>query len=259
MEENALPVATPVAEASAPVVEAPAEIENQEGDEKKPEEAKPEKTPEQRRIAQLEKAIDRKTKRAAIAEARLEELQRGLTQHQVEANNRGEGDDSEILKIPRAEALKLIEQEALKRAPTIAKQQARESQLRAAAVNLKQALGEDFYELTDELGRVFNQPRQLDVLQAENPADLVRYLTDPENADEADAIAAMTHFEAGRAIAKLESKLAAAKAKPEASKAPAPIQPVRGSAKVTSGPQDSDPLDVWVKKERARLAALKKA
>ena len=53
---------------------------------------------------------------------------------------------------------------------------------------------------------------------------------DPDNADEAASISKMNALQAGRAIAKIELKIAAAKsnAKPKPSNAPAPIEPVRG-------------------------------
>jgi hypothetical protein len=142
-------------------------------------------------------------------------------------------------------------------APTIASKRAQDDATRQAATALRKELGEDFESLTDELASVFSAPRQLDVLQAENPAALVRYLADPEHADEAEAIAAMSHFQAGRAIARLEAKIAAAKVEPKASKAPAPLEQIKGRGPSPSEPDDKDSIDVWVRKERARLAKLR--
>ena len=190
-------------------------------------EKKTEKTPEQREIERLRRGIDRRTRQLAEARAMA-----GLTRPHQPAQNTPQ-DDGEKLSLSRAEAQRMIEEEALKRAPEIAKRQAEEQHLRNSAVALQKTLGDEFEELTDALADVFSAPRQLDVLGAENPAALLRYLTDPEHVDEAKAIADMSHFQAGRAIARIEAKLKAAEAKPKLSKAPAPLEAVRGSGPTT--------------------------
>ena len=243
-DEVVLPVAeTPKVDAAPESVAAPVEAPA----------PKPEKTPEERERARMQRGIDRRTRQLAEARAENEQLRRGLTQAPIGAHNRPDDGDSETVSLSRKDADRLIEERALQRAPEIAKRLSADEQTRASAIALRKQLGDEFEELTDELATVFSAPRQLDVLQAENPAELLRYLTDPDHADEADAIAGMTHFQAGRAIAKLESKLAAVKAKPQPSKVPPPLEAVRGSGPVTKAPGDMTDAEYakWRKSARA--------
>lgn len=253
--EDEVVVAAPVAPVNeAPQGEAkqPGEGTQQAAEGDKPADDKPAKTPEQREIERLRRGFSRKVERLGRLEAELDHYRR-LTPAQVGADNRAQAGDSETLTLSRAEIQRLIEQEARTKAPEVAKKLAQDEQFKSAASSLKQSLGDQFEELTGELAEVFTAPRQLDVLQAENPAALIRYLTDPDNADEAESIAAMSHFAAGRAIAKLEAKLAAAaSAKPQASKAPAPLEPVKGSGPVTKSLSDL-PFDEFVKARNKQL------
>lgn len=252
-----------VVETAAPAPAAPAVQESQqdtpqtegsdkpEGEGDKPAE-KPAKTPEQREIERLRRGFSRKVERLGRLEAELEHYRR-LTQQPVGMDNRQQADDSEKLTLSRAEVQRLIEEEALKKAPEVATKLQRDEQFKSAAQSLRQSLGEQFEELTGELAEVFAPARQLDVLQAENPAALIRYLTDTDHADEAEAIAGMTHFQAGRAIARLEEKLkAAAVTKPQASKAPAPLEPVKGAGPVTKSLADMS-FEEFVKARNKQL------
>jgi hypothetical protein len=64
-----------------------------------------------------------------------------------------------------------------------------------------------------------------------------RRLTDPDNADEAERIARLDPVQAGRAIAKLEARISdKPKLTQKVSKAPAPLEAVRGQ-----GPSTKDP------------------
>jgi hypothetical protein len=246
--------------------------ENQElNDDGTPKEAakateKTEKTEAERERARMQRGIDRKTRQAAEARAQAEqlrreneELRRQLTPRPIGVNSQSESDDSDRLTFTKAEAAKFIEEEARKLAPTIAKQLTTEEQIRSAAQSLKQELGEEeFDELTDELGDVLPAEKQLALLSSKNPAQLVRYLADPDNAVEAKSIAAMSDFQAGMAIAAIEAKLAAKPLKPEVSKAAEPLRPVKQSGPANDPlPKDSDPPDVWYQKEYARVNKLR--
>lgn len=74
-----------------------------------------------------------------------------------------------------------------------------------------------------------------------------------DNPDEAQRIINLPPIKMAAALAAFS-----ARAKPEqaVSKAPAPIKPIGGTAK-SSTPDDNDPIDVWVSKRRAELAAKK--
>lgn len=95
-------------------------------------------------------------------------------------------------------------------------------------------------------------PALYELMEADNGPDIMHHLY--ENPDEADAIAALSPRAQIRAIGRLEAKLAAAPPKPKTpSKAPAPIAPVSGKAAPANDiPQDSDSIDDWMRKERAR-------
>jgi hypothetical protein len=246
VEEVVLPVA------EAPKVDA-APVDTVAAPEVTEPEAKPEKTPEQREIERLRRGIDRKTRQLAETRARLDS---GLTQQPMQDHNRQQVGDSETVSLSRADAQRLIEQEAAKLAPTIASKQAQDEQARSSATALRKELGDEFEELTDELSMVFSAPRQLDVLRAKNPAELVRYLTNEDNADEAAAIARMSHFEAGYALAELGLKLkaerAAREAKPQPSKIPPPLEAVRGSGPVTKTLADM-PYEEFVEARKKQL------
>jgi hypothetical protein len=93
------------------------------------------------------------------------------------------------------------------------------------------------------------------VLQVSDaPDDLLYHLG--KNTDLAEELADLTPIQLAKKLARIESAMAEAR-KPQVSKAPKPLEPVKPKSGGTSEPSDSDPPEVWLKKERARLAALK--
>jgi hypothetical protein len=178
-----------------------------------------------------------------------------LTTPQKGADYQSQVDDSEPLSLTKAELAKMIEDGANKLAPTIAKQKATEEQIRSAALSVRESLGNDEFEtITDELADIFPQDKQLTLLQAENPAELIKYLADPDHASEAEKLSSLSDFQFGLAVAKLQTKLAAKTAKPQSSKAPEPLTLSRATASANSAlPQDSDSIEVWNAKEAARM------
>jgi hypothetical protein len=240
-----------------------AEVEAKTGDDEiKPDaEAKPTETTEERERIRLERALERnkREKREARAELhRLREENARLTKPIAPVNNEG-ADDSEPLSLSRAQLDALIDQRANEIAPTIAQQRATEQQIHEAAIAVREALGEDdFEDLTSDIGNVFPANKQLALLQAEKPAELIRYLADPENSKEARQLSGMPDFQFGIAVARLQDKIAAKPAKPEASKAPEPLSNIRQSAPANDpAPKDSDSMETWIKKENARLNKLR--
>jgi hypothetical protein len=69
-------------------------------------------------------------------------------------------------------------------------------------------------------------------------------------------LAEMTERQRTRRLALLETEIA--KKPATRSKAPTPLSPLNGNAR-SDGPSDNDSVDDWVKKERARIEAKKKA
>lgn len=211
--------------------------------EKPPEEPKKEKTPEEREISRLRRRVDNLTKRLYQGAERTQPLQT----EKIERDNQSDASDSDSLTLSRAELDKLIDQEATKRAPTI-KQQADEIEHRRTVVQglAKEWGQEKFDALASDLDDAFDgladrsgkpKPATDAIFESDDPKALIEYLADPENAAEAEAIGRMNPVQAGRAVAKLEARLSAKKAetKPQASKAPAPLESIRGEGTVAVG------------------------
>lgn len=86
------------------------------------------------------------------------------------------------------------------------------------------------------------------LLDADQPAKLIHYLgTNPEEAAEFEGL---SPAQIGRRLAKLEAKLTA---EVKTSAAPVPLKPVRPTGAPSDLPSDTDDIETWMKKERARL------
>ena len=114
---------------------------------------------------------------------------------------------------------------------------------------------EKYPDIEDRLEAISDIEMPAGALQAIAESDLgpdiLSHLAD--NPKECQRIAALSPLAAIREIGKLESKL---EAKPEpkktTSKAPTPINPGGGGSPVDDTPQDTDTMDEWIRKERAR-------
>lgn len=221
----------------------------------KTEEAKPEKTPEQRALARAERKIDRLVRQREELRAQLGRPANAqdLQDRAIDGTNRQQQDDSDSVSLSRAELQRLVREEATKLAPAIKEQQAEIEQRQKVVQGLAKSWGQEKFDtlaadLDDAFGGLANakgQPKPATdaIFEADDPASLIEYLADPDNSDEADAIARMSASQAGRAIAKLESRLAEqkAEAKPKPSKAAAPLEPIRGDGKSSNERAPSDP------------------
>jgi hypothetical protein len=207
-------------------------------------EAKKEKTPEQREIDRLRRRVDNLTRqkyelRAAVPAA-------GQPQQQDQA------DDDEPVTLTRAELSQRIAEQAKQLAPTMREQQAEAERRHGVVTSLAKEWGQEKFnnlsaELDDAMGGLVDRrgapkPATDAIFEADSPKDVIEYLTDPDNADEAATISSMSALQAGRAIAKIEQKVEAAKskAKPKPSNAPAPIEPARGGGVPNSMPDPSN-------------------
>jgi hypothetical protein len=273
--DNALPQATEVAPASdqanAEALDTSNELtEAAEGQDKlDAEPAKKEKTPEEREIARLRRGIDRKTRQLAEARAAMQSNapQAAVTREQPTGTNTATQADDEPIKLSRAELAQLVKQEAEKLAPTIRSQQAEIEHRKSVVDGLAKEWGQEKFdtfasELDDVLGGLAGRdgkpkPATDAIFESEMPKALIEYLTDSDNAEEAEALANANDRQAGRLIAKLEVKLAAAKPdKPQRSNAPAPLEPIKGGGKTTSSMPDPANTKAYMKwaneQERSR-------
>lgn len=229
-----------------------------EGEENKEEAPKKEKTPEEKEIARLRRRVDNLTKRLYQSGANQ---QRDLQTDAIERTTRTEQSDSEELRLSRAELQKLIDQRAKELAPTL-KQQSDEMESRRKVVEkLSESWGQEkFDQLASDLDDAFGgladrsgkpKPATDAIFEADDPAALIEYLADPENSDEAEAISRMNPIQAGRAVAKLELKVAAKRAeqkaadKPKRSNAPAPIESAK-SGGAANGMPDPSNTKAWI-------------
>jgi hypothetical protein len=253
LSETVLPVATEPA-ASEPVetnvveqVAAEVSADAAPQDEKPAEqEDKPAKTQEQREIERMRRKIDRLVRQRE--ELRALSQQRPLAQSSNEEDNRPDASNSDTLTLSRAEAQRLIELRARELAPVVGQQQAAIEHRQKVVSRLATDWGQERFDaLASDLDDAFgglrdasNAPRPVvDALfEADDPKQLIEYLADPDNSDEAAALARLPAVSAGRAIARLEAKLAErkSKVKSEPSKIPAPIELPRGQGSVTKDP-----------------------
>jgi len=221
------------------------------GDEADKSEKKAEKTAEQREIERLRRGIDRKTRQLAEARAHLGAARQVQPQRQA-------ADDNEPLTLSRAELQQMVTDEAQRLAPTLRSQQAETERRQGVIQSLAKSWGQErFDQVASDLDEAFDgladsngrpKPAIEAVFESDNPARVIEYLADPENADEAERIARMSAAQAGRAIARLEDKLSAqaAKDKPQHSKAKPPIEPIRGQGGVATAPDPSD-TKAWIR------------
>jgi hypothetical protein len=237
---------------AAPVEETKAEGEQTEQTE---EPKKPEKTPEQRELDRARRKIDRLVRQR-------EELRAVLQQRPVSDTNHTEQDDGESLTLSKAELQRVIKAEAEKLAPTMQAQKAEIEHRQKVVQTLAKSWGQEKFDqiasdLDDAFGGLADQrgapkPATDAIFEADDPKALVEYLSDPEHAEEAANIARMNAISAGRAIGKIEAKLAAMKAesKPQRSSAAAPLSAVRGAGTVnTAAPTDVKAYMAWANKQ----------
>lgn len=258
-QETALPQAETSAEASGqPVAEQleQSNESNQDGQEPKEQVEKKVKTEQEREISRLRRRVDTLTRQKYDREAQLQQLQSQAPRRNNDDQH--ESQDDEPVQLSKRELQDLIDRRAKELAPTIKQQDAEIEHRKAVVQNLSKAWGQEkFDSLASDLDAAFEgladrsgkpKPATEAIFESEDPASLIEYLADPENADEAEAIARMDHLKAGRAIAKLELKLSALKedAKPQPSKAPQPIEPARGKGTVNTAPDPKD-TKAWMK------------
>ena len=267
MNTDVLPSADTTAEVGEPteILDQPAETSTEtptEGDQVE-KEARPEKTPEQRELDRARKKIDRLVRQREELRAQVPRAQ-NLRPGQIAGTNQQPQDDSEPLTLTRAKLQQIVQEEAARLVPAIKEQQAETEQRQKVVASLAKSWGrERFDELAEDLDRSFGgladahgrpKPATDCIFEADDPAALIEYLADPENDEEAEALGRMNDRQAGRAIAKLEAKIAGRSDKPRASNAPRPLNAVRGTGSVDKDPSAmSDPeFAAWRRRQIAQ-------
>lgn len=245
-ETTALPGAAPAAEVSSSA-EGEAATLNQTTDAAETTEGgeKPQKTPEQREIERMRRRIDRLTRTRYELEARLQsspvrgyESQRGPDDNQAQAEA--------PISLTREQLQRIVTEQAQRLVPQYEEQRSVQAKRERTVAELGKAWGaEKFDAIAADLDEVVGglrdsrgQPKPIAdaIFESENPRGVIEYLTDPDHADEAEALARMNHAQAGRAIGRIEARLEAqaAAAKPAPSNAPKPLEPLRSQGGVKS-------------------------
>jgi hypothetical protein len=204
------------------------EADKPEGEKAEGESAKKEKTPEQREIERLRRRVDNLTRQ----KYELRAGQQQPVQQQTPAN------DEEPVTLSRAEIERMVAERAAKLAPTISEQKSEIERRQAVVKSLAKTWGqEEFDAKASDLDAVFNgladtrgrpKPATDAIFEADDPKAVIEYLTDPDNADEAERIASLSPSRAAREITLLDAKLKTTPDKPQPSKAAKPIEAIRG-------------------------------
>ena len=205
-----------------------------------------EKTAEQRELARLRRRVDNLTRQKY-------ELRAAVTPAQQQQQQHADENDDEPVSMTRAELQRHIAEQAKQLAPALTQQQAVVDRRQGVVTSLAKEWGaEKFDTLASDLDDVFGgladrsgapKPATDAIFESDNPKGLIEYLTDPDNVEEAERIATMSPTQAGRAIARIEDKIAAAgkAGKPKPSNAAAPLEaPRNGAGKTSSMPDPSN-------------------
>lgn len=208
-----------------------------------------EKSPEQRELARLRRRVDNLTRQKYEARAAIPAPQQ---------QQNAEADDDEPVSMTRAEMQRHIAEQAKQLAPALTQQQAVADRRQGIVTSLAKEWGDDkFNTLASELDDVFGgladrsgmpKPATDAIFESDDPKGVIEYLTDPDNAEEAERISTMSPIQAGRAITRLEDKLKAAKgnSKPKPSNAAQPLEAPRNGAGKTSPMPDPSNTKAYI-------------
>lgn len=231
-QENVLPSAEAMpADAVAGDQAEQAQLPENQTEGEEGQEQKPERTPAERELAKATRRINNLVRQREEARARAQQLETEFQRLRPVADTASIQEGDEVT-LTRDQLKQLVQEHAKRIAPEISSQAAQQKELVAAASKLQKELGSDWQAVTEDLASLMGDDLQLAVLSADAPAELARYLTDPDNSDEAEAIGRMSPIQAGRAFAKIEAKLAAKQtaSKPR-SNAASPLESIRSGGK----------------------------
>lgn len=210
-------------------------------------------TEEQKTIRRLQRRIDRLTAGRGAAQREAELLRADL-------ERRGQGQQAQEEGQPKGQEPQDIDRLATERAQQLHRQQSIADRANAVLDSGRKLQGfdqavnvvADEVPFTDRKG--VPTPFIEAVLDTDKPAELLHWLGN--NPDEAAAFANLTPSQIGRRLAKLEERIA--REAKSTSSAPTPLRPVQSRSTAGAEPQDSDSIEDWMRKDRARTAALRK-
>jgi len=195
----------------------------------------------------FERKMDRLYKTAAEQKARADYLERQLEELKPKPEVKFDGlkiedFDYDVDKYANAKA-KAAEEAAIKRYQEEQQSKTQKQQMEQLSTSWEESISkieekyDDFSDIVGELKPINHLT--IAIMQAENGPDIAYYLG--KNVKEAERLAKLDPVTAIREIGKLEAKLLSQPVQPkEPSKAPAPIEPVIGTKKVSKSFLDDD-------------------
>lgn len=266
MSDDTTPINEPVPQDDKPAPEAtqshegeakPADVSDQtEQTTSEDDQPKKQKTPEEREISRLRRRVDNLTRRLYQGQ-QAPQRARDLQSDANERDNRDEQRDDQQLSLSRKELQDLIDMRAREIAPLIKERESEIEHRRSVVTRLEKTWGREKFDalasdLDDALGGLQDANGRptaaVDaIFEAKNAAALIEYLADPDHADEAESLSRMSPVRAAMKVAELSASLAqTAQAKPQASKASPPIEPIKAGGTSNSMPDPSD-VKAWIR------------
>lgn len=211
------------------------ESETEQQPQEQPEGDKPKAEDRDKSIQRMNRRMDRITAARYQAEARAQELERKLAQY--EQRDRPEAEAQQI----RPEDIERI---ATERALQLREMEAVVERSRAIRDALVKEVGQDnlpklLEVVTEEAGPLVREDQRWTPLgeaiaDSDDPAKLIAYLG--QNPEAAESLRGLSAAQLGRRIARIELQMKAPEPKP--SKAPKPLEPLKGSADIQKDPTE---------------------
>ena len=187
-------------------------------------------------------------------------------QRRIERNLRTQLEEQRVAVAPKREAFQDEDAYTEAQIEHRAEQLAREKLQQRERAEQSERMAESFQEKAEKASERYpdfsvvvgnpalsiNEPMAEFISESDLGPDIAYHLG--KHPLDAARIASMSPVKAARELTRIENELAS-KPKAKPSNAPEPIKPVGTRGKPTSSamPSDDDPVDVWMKKEQARL------
>lgn len=205
------------------------------------EDAKDEKSPEQKELERLRRQLTKRDRTQGKLHQELQQARERLSQ--LETAETRETPKESVDPVVLAREIALVEK-VTEKSNQIAKEGSKRFPDFMDAVA---AVAEELGPLFDQRGRP--APAMEAILDSDKPVDLLHFLG--KNPDLASELEGLTPAQMGRRIARLETQMAE-QAKPKTSAAPKPLEPVKGGASDNELRSDlSD--EEWMRRREAQL------
>lgn len=220
--------------------------------------------PEKPKPDPVQRRIDRLTREKYQLRARLEELERRVSEPAPKA--------AEPQGAPKLEQFESFDDYVSAKAEWVAEQkfrtltesqqrEAREQQAQRQQAEVSQSWQQriesarssvpDYDEIIESADVVLSPAMGQAIVESEQGPMVALYLA--RHPDEAEKLASLSPTAVARAIGRIEAKLESEQITKTQSTAPKPPSPVRGSVPASRAPSDSDDIITWMKKRNAEV------